>query len=265
MALASVLMVLMILFSLSLAFFATVRMTGREAIHSERAAKAYFMARSGIDYTPSATASATASATPVTIVGLKDHGVAFVDLASGLWKGHRKRGLPGVSQRELCSAFQLLGIMFNAGVPIVAALEAIARQNVDSGASQLFGLMAERVATKGVPLSSTMAELPEHIPFYCCLFVRVGEASGSLPGTLSACGSYMEREHRLAARIKQAMTGPLITLAVSVLVVMLCSLFVIPKFGEMYHGLHLKLPWITEVVFRGADLMFHPVVLGGLV
>jgi type IV pilus assembly protein PilC len=65
----------------------------------------------------------------------------------------------------------------------------------------------------------------------------------------------MEKAARLKAKVKGAMTYPLVTLAIAVLVLVVILVFVIPVFEEMFADFGSELPVPTQVVVAMSDLV----------
>jgi type IV pilus assembly protein PilC len=102
---------------------------------------------------------------------------------------------------------------------------------------------------------STLAEALKKFPkYFDDLFVNMiaaGEAGGILDAILRRLAAYMEKAARLKSKVKGAMTYPLVTLAIAVIVLAVILIFVIPVFEEMFADFGSELPAPTAA--RGGD------------
>jgi type IV pilus assembly protein PilC len=85
--------------------------------------------------------------------------------------------------------------------------------------------------------------------------IAAGEAGGILDAILRRLAAYMEKAARLKAKVKGAMTYPLVTLAIAVIVLVVILVFVIPVFEEMFADFGSELPAPTQLVVAMSDLV----------
>jgi type IV pilus assembly protein PilC len=97
-----------------------------------------------------------------------------------------------------------------------------------------------------VESGSTFADaLGEHPKVFDVLFVqlvRAGEIGGILDTILQRLGAYIEKNDKLARRVKGAMVYPAIVLTVAVGVVLVLIAFVVPTFEKMFKDMGGSLP-----------------------
>ena len=134
-----------------------------------------------------------------------------------------------------------LAVMVDAGVPLVPALDMLAR---DEGNRPL-ALTAQSVrrdVERGAALSAAMAR---HVHAFDRLYtsmVAAGEASGTLDVILKRLATFIEQQARLTSQVRSALVYPAVVLSIAAVVVALILWQVVPTFTSLYSGLNAVLP-----------------------
>jgi len=81
-----------------------------------------------------------------------------------------------------------------------------------------------------------------------CNLVKAGEVGGILDEILKKLAEHMDRIEKTKAKIKSAMTYPVIVLFVGIIVVMALMVFVVPQFQDMLTSSGKEMPFITQLV-----------------
>ena len=144
--------------------------------------------------------------------------------------------------------------ILKAGVSIIAALEMMKEQTENKTLRKAVNAVHEDVS-KGESLSVALRNQKEVFPSMLCNMVEAGEASGSLEIAFERMAIQFEKNAKIRAQLKKALTYPVILVVVmfAVLVVMLA--FVIPSFMKMFEDIGTELPAITMVVVHMSDFM----------
>jgi type IV pilus assembly protein PilC len=90
--------------------------------------------------------------------------------------------------------------------------------------------------------------------------VRAGEASGQLDEILSRLADYLEATAHLKREIKSAMTYPVVSLVLVLGITGFLMLVIVPKFKDIFDGLGVELPGVTQAVM-GASMWMKENVL----
>ena len=98
---------------------------------------------------------------------------------------------------------------------------------------------------------------PKVFPPILVNMVAAGEASGSLEIALVRMADHFEKDNRMQAQIKSAMTYPVIVLIVAVAVVIVCMVMVIPNFTTMFDDMDIDLPVMTKVMVAISNFIIH--------
>jgi type IV pilus assembly protein PilC len=156
-----------------------------------------------------------------------------------------------VSTDDMVLFTRQLSTMISAGIPLLEALEILAEQVDNKGFSSVIGQCVEKVRA-GSDLSAALGDYPGVFPAIYVNMIRAGEASGQLDEILNRLAEYQEAAARLRREIRAAMTYPCISLTMIVSIAMFLMLFIVPKFKEIYDGLDVPIPRLTQVTMATA-------------
>jgi type IV pilus assembly protein PilC len=87
--------------------------------------------------------------------------------------------------------------------------------------------------------------------------LHAAELTGHLDGVLNQLSTYMERDVLARQKIKSALAYPVIIGGMSVVTVIILTVFVLPRFAVFFKSLNAKLPLPTRIVLTGAGFMGH--------
>jgi type IV pilus assembly protein PilC len=100
----------------------------------------------------------------------------------------------------------------------------------------------------GSTLSKAMSAHPDQFPLLMVNMVKAGETGGFLDEALSRIAKMYEADANLRAKIKSAMTYPVIVLIFSLLLGTGVIIFIVPVFEKMFAQLGGKLPLPTQIM-----------------
>ena len=166
-----------------------------------------------------------------------------------------------VTLKPLAIATRQLATITAAGVPLLRALTVVSEQTEHAKLKTLLGEVAREVE-QGKSLSNALAERKQ-FPLLMVSMIRAGEAGGFLDTALASIADSYEKESKLRAKIKSAMTYPVAVLGIAVIAVIAMLLFIVPVFKNMFEGLGSELPLPTQVLVTLSNLM--PIILPILV
>ncbi|MCD7764710.1 MAG: type II secretion system F family protein [Lachnospiraceae bacterium] len=92
-------------------------------------------------------------------------------------------------------------------------------------------------------------------PDYFVKMAEIGDRSGELEDVMRSLSSYYERQHTLVGSIRDALTWPLILLAMLFAVLAVLMTQVMPVFEEVFEQLGMEVSGVTSVVFRMGSFM----------
>ena len=158
--------------------------------------------------------------------------------------------LPGlgerITHRDVVIFTRQLATMIDAGLPIVQALDLLARQTENKTFSGVIATLKNEVES-GSAFAESLARHPAVFDELYINMVSAGEMGGMLDTILVRLAAYMEKAMKLRAQIRSAMIYPISVVCVAVLVTALLLAYVIPVFSEMFAGFGEELPLPTQL------------------
>lgn len=179
--------------------------------------------------------------------------------------GFAKRLRGSMTLRERMLFIRQLTSLVRAGLPLLRSLEVLSRQRMGRRMTHVADVLAEAIRG-GVSLSEAMAQEPRNFDRMALALVQAGEAAGALAEVLDRLAGFLEKAERTRRRVRAAAAYPLFVLVVATSIVAGLTVFVIPRFREVFADV-LKgqsLPPLTEAVLAIAEgLRDHAAILGG--
>ncbi len=161
---------------------------------------------------------------------------------------------PKVKQSDVILFARQFSTMIDAGLPIIQCLDILHNQQSNSTFKKMLKQVKESVEG-GATLAEALKKFPKHFDDLFVNMIAAGEAGGILDAILRRLAAYMEKAARLKAKVKGAMTYPLVTLAIAVMVLAVILIFVIPVFEEMFADFGSELPAPTKLVVAMSDMV----------
>jgi type IV pilus assembly protein PilC len=162
----------------------------------------------------------------------------------------------GVRTRDLVVFTRQFSTMINAGLPLVQALDILARQTENKALADV-----TRQVVYDVESGQTLADaLRKHPRVFGDLYVNMvaaGEAGGILDTILLRLAQFLEKNDAIVRKVKGAMIYPAVILTVAVIAVAVLLIFVIPTFQNMFASVNLELPLPTRIVIGASNLLKH--------
>ena len=161
-----------------------------------------------------------------------------------------------IKTKEIVIFTRQFSTMINAGLPLVQCLDILSSQQ----SNPTFKKVLSQIKTD-VEGGSTFADaLSKHPKIFDNLYVNLvaaGEIGGVLDTVLMRLAVYMEKAEALKAKVKSAMTYPIIVLCVAFGVVAVLMIFVIPTFKDMFEQFGSALPGPTQLVVDMSTFFRH--------
>jgi len=163
-----------------------------------------------------------------------------------------------ITTKDIAIFSRQLATMMKAGVPMVQAFDIVGQGHSNPSMTKLIMLIKADVEAGGT-LASALSQQPAYFDDLFVSLVDAGEQSGALETLLDKVATYKEKTEALKAKIKKAMTYPIIVLVVAVVVSAILLIFVVPTFAEMFAGFGAELPAFTLFVVGLSDLLVENV------
>lgn len=162
-----------------------------------------------------------------------------------------------VPVKEKATFFHLLGVMVNAGIPMVTALKSLVTQMEKSPRLQsILRSVAENIEA-GDSLSESMLSYGDVFTDSEIGMMESGEASGQLSRVLENLATDAEKAYSIKSKLKSAMIYPVVIFVLLIAVVSGLMVYVIPKLKELFASAKGDLPMITKVVVAISDFMVN--------
>ncbi|MGK0673493.1 MAG: type II secretion system inner membrane protein GspF [Halothiobacillaceae bacterium] len=172
----------------------------------------------------------------------------------------------GLSSGELALITRQLATLVQAGLPIEAALGAVARQSEKMATRNLIHAVRSRVM-EGCTLADALSEYPRVFPELYRATVAAGEASGHLDAVLERLADYTEARETLRRKIQLALLYPGLLTLMAIVVVMGLLTYVVPQVTQVFQHLGQDLPGLTQALLALSGFLreYGLGLLGGLV
>jgi type IV pilus assembly protein PilC len=173
-----------------------------------------------------------------------------------------KKAPKSVPITEVIIFTKKLETMVRAGLPILETIKMIKNQTEDSGLRWIVGEIEQDVES-GTPLSDAFARHTQAFNNVYINLLRAGESSGKVDLFLKKLVIGMEKDEKIRASIKGALSYPIVLLIVAVSVIILMMIYVVPVFQEMFAGVKGGLPAATQIVVSMSEFLRDP-LRGGM-
>ncbi len=159
-----------------------------------------------------------------------------------------------VSQLELMHFSRQLAVFVRAGIPILEAIDGLAESSDHPTMQRTLADVGDALRT-GRTLSEALSEHPKVFPEVYLGAVRAAERTGNLDSSLERLASYLERSVENRRKLTSAFTYPALVIVLAVVVVILLTVFVIPKFEGFFTSLGGTLPLSTRILVGFVDFL----------
>ena len=158
--------------------------------------------------------------------------------------------LPGsnkVGLKDLAIMSRQFATMIDSGLSLMRALNILSEQTESVELARVLGEVRTDVEG-GAALSTAMAKHSRVFPPLMINMCRAGEVGGFLDKVLLQIAENMEAEVKLRAKIKSAMTYPVVVFIIAIIAVIGMLLFIVPVFTKMFSDLGGELPAPTKAL-----------------
>ncbi len=167
-------------------------------------------------------------------------------------------GTGGVKSKVLTTFTRQLATLIDAGLPLLRGLRVLEKQERNATLRGTIGQLAESVEG-GSTFSEALAQHPKVFNRLFVNMVKAGELGGVLEVVLNRLAEFQEKAQKIKGKVVAAMFYPVAVLLVAVVILGVLTVFVIPKFKEVFAGLGdgRPLPAFTEFVLNVSDTIRH--------
>lgn len=164
-----------------------------------------------------------------------------------------------VSLTEKAIFCRQLSISVSSGISLREAIESIMtdQDNVS------FGEVLARILQgldDGLPFSHAISREGQVFDRLFIALIRAAEESGSMTETLEYLATALEKSDRLARKVRSIMAYPMFIGAFFIIVIAIMTLFILPRFQDIFANFGSKLPLLTRVVLEGNKFIIHNLI-----
>jgi len=190
---------------------------------------------------------------------LRQQGVvplSLIESGKGLRKDLQLPGLGGrVKLKDLAIVVRQFATMTASGLSLLRSLAILEEQ---TGKPALAAALRDvrRGVESGLSLSGALAKQDKIFPRLMIAMVAAGETGGFLDQALDRIATNFEKDANLRAKIKSALTYPVIVICFSVLMIVGVLTFIVPIFEKMFKQLGGNLPLPTQIMVTASHSMY---------
>ena len=183
---------------------------------------------------------------------LRGSGVFPTDLAEEIvGQARLTREIPFRRRRmsggDLALLTRQLGSLLGAGVQLVDALGALAEQSSRAAVKRILSQVRERVR-EGSSLADALKVHPHIFSDLYVGMVRAGEQAAALEAVLDRLADYSERQAEFMAKVRGALTYPIIMMIVGAAIMTFLVTYVVPQVATIFEQQHAALPIATQIL-----------------
>jgi type IV pilus assembly protein PilC len=165
-----------------------------------------------------------------------------------------KKARGSIGMRDIVIFTRQFSTMINAGLPLVQALDILARQSDNKTLAQTVREVVFDVES-GHTVADAMRKHPKAFSDLYTNMVAAGEQGGILDTILGRLAVFLEKNDALVRKVKGAMIYPSVIMGVAVIAIIVLLWKVIPVFQDMFASVDLELPGPTKFVIGLSDLL----------
>ncbi|MEM7390841.1 MAG: type II secretion system F family protein [Verrucomicrobiota bacterium] len=170
---------------------------------------------------------------------------------------------PRMKLRDVLIFTRELSDLLSSGMQLGQALNTLGNRETGTDEDVIVRSLRDDII-QGSNLSDALGKFPKTFnPLYTSM-VRAGEASGAVPETLERLCHHMERLAEAREKVMMALIYPAIVLIAGIGTLILCMVFVIPRFSQIFEDLGSNMPLPTKILIgmSGFLVKYGWIILG---
>lgn len=157
-----------------------------------------------------------------------------------------------ISEKVLSLVSSQFAILIKAGIPTARAVSQIAAQTTDKYMKEILEKVADDV-NAGYGLAQSFETRSTKLPATFIETVRAGEMSGTLDKSFNKLYEYYDRSSKLRAKVKSALTYPIILIILTIAVVIVVVKVAVPTIGQVIIEGGGEIPVPTQILLNIYD------------
>ncbi|HEX2718152.1 MAG TPA: type II secretion system F family protein [Gemmatimonadaceae bacterium] len=166
----------------------------------------------------------------------------------------QKKKLGKIKGRDIVIFTRQFSTMINAGLPLVQALDILAKQSENPALKEVTKAVVFDVES-GHTVADALRKHPKAFDDLYVNMVAAGEAGGILDTILMRLAVFKEKNDALIRKVKGAAIYPGVIMSVAIIAIVVLLVFVIPVFENMFASVGLALPLPTRIVIGASRFL----------
>lgn len=163
---------------------------------------------------------------------------------------------PRMKTREVLAFSTELSDLLAAGMTLTDALNVLANSRAGQSGDEILRNLRDDIV-QGSSLSNALAKHPRTFSTLYVNMIRAGEASGMLSEVLKRLVEHYEFVLDVRDKVITALVYPAIVLVMGAITIVVCMVWVVPKFSEIFRELKSTLPLSTRILLGLSDIALH--------
>ena len=160
-----------------------------------------------------------------------------------------------IKPKKLLMFFNQMGMMMKAGINLSMSMDIMIQTEKDVGMKKILQEINENLYS-GFTLSQAMRNFAGFPGVYLSI-IEAGEANGRIDSAFEQCALICKKSMALSSKIKSAMMYPIFLIVLVIGVIIIFTVFVIPRFSGVYSGFGAELPAITQVLLDFSNFLIN--------
>jgi type IV pilus assembly protein PilC len=169
------------------------------------------------------------------------------EAGAGMQREIKLGGPKRVKMKDLSIFARQFATMIDAGLTMLRALSILSEQSENPEFRRILRQVKLDIEA-GSSLSSAFTKAPQVFPPLLVSMTRAGEIGGFLDVSMRQIANNYEAEVKLRAKIKSAMTYPVVVFIMAIVMCIGMLVFIVPTFQNMFASLGGKLPLPTQIL-----------------
>lgn len=195
----------------------------------------------------------------VAITSLQRRGLIVVNVEKVGQKSGLSASLPffgGVPMRDIVIVSRQISTLFEAQVSAVKAFSLLAEGQTNAILKATLEGVSQDIQG-GVTIADALSKYPKVFNDFYVNMIRAGEESGKLTEVFIYLAEYLDRQHELTTKTRNALIYPAFVVFTFITVMILMLALVIPKLTAILNDAGQEIPFYTKIVMGLSDLVVH--------
>lgn len=159
-----------------------------------------------------------------------------------------------ISQEEVIELMENMHLVIKSGLPLHQGLLDLAEDSENKHFKNMLFRVADDIRM-GRSLSKAFEPYKHIIGIVILNFIRIGEETGQLQGTLQRSSAFLSRVVALKKKAKSALIYPLFSFVAVIGAMLVWMIYVLPQMAELFKEMDTELPTLTLVIMDISDFL----------